>query len=326
MTKRILTAIKPTGEFIHIGNYFGAIEPMIRAQESSEYEVFMFLANLHSLTVLHDPKKIHTYSLNAIKMYLACGLDPQKAIIYNQAQLPAHAELSWILSCITNMGTAERMHAYKDAIGKWKAGEMSVGVFTYPILMAADILLYDANQVPVGKDQKQHVEYARDIAEKFNRLFGDTFVIPEPLIDQNVATIPGIDGRKMSKSYNNYIGLFDEEATVQKKIKLIPTWSEWIEDPKNPDSCNVYKILKLFLQVDENNALRKRYTDGGLGYKELKDMLFEKIRAFLQPIQNRFSQISDDEVRSILAEGTEKARIISEKKIELIKQKLWFSI
>lgn len=286
----------------------------------------MFLANLHSLTVLHDPKKIHTYSLNAIKMYLACGLDPQKAIIYNQAQLPAHAELSWILSCITNMGTAERMHAYKDAIGKWKAGEMSVGVFTYPILMAADILLYDANQVPVGKDQKQHVEYARDIAEKFNRLFGDTFVIPEPLIDQNVATIPGIDGRKMSKSYNNYIGLFDEKATVQKKIKLIPTWSEWIEDPKNPDSCNVYKILKLFLQVDENNALRKRYTDGGLGYKELKDMLFEKIRAFLQPIQNRFSQISDDEVRSILAEGTQKARIISEKKIELIKQKLWFSI
>lgn len=286
----------------------------------------MFLANLHSLTVLHDPQKIHTYSLNAIKMYLACGLDPKKAIIYNQAQLPAHAELSWILSCITNMGTAERMHAYKDAIGKWKAGEISVGVFTYPILMAADILLYDANQVPVGKDQKQHVEYARDIAEKFNRLFGDTFILPEPLIDENVATIPGIDGRKMSKSYNNYIGLFDEEAAIQKKIKLIPTWSEWIEDPKDPDSCNVYKILKLFLQEDENNALRKRYTDGGLGYKEVKDMLFEKTRAFLQPIQNRFSQISDDEVRSILAKGTEKARIIWEKKIALVKQKLWFSI
>lgn len=326
MTKRILTAIKPTGEFIHIGNYFGAIAPMIHAQENPDYEVYMFLANLHSLTALHDPEKIHTYSLNAIKMYLACGLDPKKAIIYNQAELPAHAELAWILNCITNMGTAERMHAYKDAIAKWKAGDISVGVFTYPILMAADILLYDANEVPVGKDQKQHVEYARDIAEKCNRLFGETFVLPDPLIDENVATVPGIDGRKMSKSYNNYIGLFDEEAVIQKKIKLIPTWSEWIADPKDPDNCNVYKILKLFLTSDENVAIRKRYTDGGLGYKEVKDILFEKIWAFLQPIQSKFASISDDEVRSILAEGTKKARDISEKKIILIKQKLGFTI
>lgn len=324
MTNRILTAIKPTGEFVHIGNYFGAMEPMIHAQENKDNEIYMFLANLHALTALHDAKQIHQNSFNALKMYIACGIDPTRTIIYNQAELPAHAELNWILACITNMWTAERMHAYKDATAKGKAGEISVGVFTYPILMAADILLYDANRVPVGKDQKQHVEYARDIADKFNRQFGETFILPEPLINENVATIPGIDGRKMSKSYNNYIWLFDDQDTLLKKVKLIPTGSEPIEASKDPDSCNVYNIFKLFLTDDENTAVRKRYTDGGLGYKEVKDMLFEKLTAFLGPIQERFMHISDDEVRAALTVWTEKARIISEQKIKEVKEKVGF--
>lgn len=194
MTKRLLTGLKPTGEHMHIGNYFGMqIPQMIQYQNSGEYDVFLFLANMHSLTALHDADKVRQYSINALKLYIACGLDPEKTLIYNQAMIPAHAQLTWVLQCLTNMGTAERMHAYKDSINKGKAGEISVGVFTYPILMAADILLYDADVVPVGKDQKQHVEYARDIAEKFNKTFGETFKLPEPKIEETVAVVPGID-------------------------------------------------------------------------------------------------------------------------------------
>jgi len=196
---------------------------MLEYQNSGDFDVFMFIPNMHALTALHDADKIRQYTMNALKTYIACGIDPKKSLIYNQAMIPAHAQLARVLQCITNMGTAERMHGYKDAINKGKAGEISVGVFTYPILMAADILLYDIDVVPVGKDQKQHVEYARDIAEKFNKLFGETFKMPEPKIDSNVATVPGIDGRKMSKSYNNYIGLMDDEKTVLKKVKLIST-------------------------------------------------------------------------------------------------------
>ena len=324
MKKRILTGIKPTGEQAHIGNYFWAIEPMLRAQQEGNLDVFMFLASLHSFISVHEPEKLRQYYINIVRMYLACGIDPEKSYIYNQAYLPAHTEAGRILGCITNMWTMERMHAYKDSIAKWKANEAAVWLFTYPILMAADILLYDAHYVPVGKDQKQHVEYARDIAEKFNKTFGDTFILPEPIIDEAVATVPGIDGRKMSKSYNNYIGLLDDEKTILKKIKLIPTWSQWIADPKDPDACNVYNILKLFLTKEEDFVLRKRYTDGGLGYKEVKDMLYEKIRALLEPIQERYASYDEASVIRIINAWTEKVRHISEEKIALIKQKIGF--
>ena len=223
MKKRILTGLQATGEHLHIGNYFGSIKYVLDYQNGGEYETFLMLANMHSLSGFYDADKIRQYSMNILKLYVACGIDPSKTIIFNQAMIPAHAQLARVLQCITNMGTAERMHGYKDAINKGKAGEISVGVFTYPILMAADILLYDIDTVPVGKDQKQHVEYARDIAEKFNKLFGETFKIPTPKIDENVAVVPGIDGRKMSKSYNNYIGLMDDEKTVIKKVKIIST-------------------------------------------------------------------------------------------------------
>lgn len=234
---------------------------MLDYQNSGEYDTFLFLANMHSLTALHDAEKIKQYTINVLKLYIACGIDPKKTLIYNQAMVPGHAQLARVLQCITNMGSAERMHGYKDAINKGKAGEISVGVFTYPILMAADILLYDADIVPVGKDQKQHVEFARDIAERFNKLFGETFKLPEPKIEESVAVVPGIDGRKMSKSYNNYIGLMDDEKTVLKKVKVIPTDEKGIDDPKDPDSSNLYQIMKLFLTPEEDKKIRKEFTE-----------------------------------------------------------------
>ena len=322
--KRVLTWVKPTGAHFHIGNYFGAIAPILRAQNNPDSTVYLFLANMHALTAVHNPEEIRQNSINIIKTYLACGIDPEKTILFNPGYIPAHAECGWILGCLTNMGTMERMHAYKDAVAKGKANEISVGVFTYPILMAADILLYDTNEVPVGKDQKQHVEYARDIAEKFNRQFGETFTLPEPIIDTAVATVPGIDGRKMSKSYNNYIGMLDDEATLMKKIKLIPTDTKGIDESKDPDTCNVYNMIKLFLTEEEDAVLRARYIDGPLGYKEVKDMLFTKLTDFLKPIQDRYHAISDETVHQVLQAWTAKAHAQAQAKIEDIKQKVGY--
>lgn len=216
------------------------------------------------------------------------------------------------------------MHAYKDSIAKGKAGEISVGVFTYPILMAADILLYDADVVPVGKDQKQHVEYARDIAEKFNKLFGETFKLPMPKIEESVATVPGVDGRKMSKSYNNYIGLMDDEKTVLKKVKLISTDTKGVDEPKNPDESQLYQIMKLFLTPEEDTKIRDDFLKGGRGYGSLKEELHEKIMNFLRPIQERYKQISDDDVRKILDESTKHAQKIAEAKIADVYKKVGF--
>lgn len=325
MKKRILTWIQPSDKQLHIGNYLGAIKPMIQlSEQETDAEFFMFLANMHAFTKLHDGTTLRENAINIVKLYLACGINPEKIHIYNPAEIPAHAQLNWVLGCLTIMGTMERMHSYKDAVAKWKAWEVSVGTFNYPILMAADILLYDANYVPVGKDQKQHVEYARDIALKFNREFWETFVIPEPKIDPNVATIIGSDGRKMSKSYNNYIGLLDDEKTVLKRVKQIPTSTQTVEESKNPDECNVYLLAKYFLTADEDGSLRKRYLAGGLSFKEAKEYLFEKIMNTVTPIQNKFNQISDEEVLSILKKGREIVAPIAEQKIQQVYEKVWF--
>lgn len=324
MKKRILTGLKPTGEHLHIGNYFGSIKYILDYQNSGDFDTFLFLANMHSLTAIHNGETIKQYSYNALKLYLACWIDPKKTLIYNQAMIPAHAQLARVLQCITNMGSAERMHGYKDAINKGKAGEISVGVFTYPILMAADILLYDADIVPVGKDQKQHVEFARDIAEKFNKLFGETFKLPEPKIDENVATVPGIDWRKMSKSYNNYIWLMDDEKTVLKKVKLISTDTQWVDEPKNPDESNLYHIMKLFLTEEEDQKIRNDFLQWWRGYGSLKEELHVRIMDFLRPIQERFNQISDADIAKILADSTPKAYAIAQEKIEEAYKKVWF--
>ena len=256
---RILTWLQATDYQIHIWNYFWAVKPMLElAEKFPDAEIFFFLAIMHSFNSVQDPIALRRNAINILKLYAACGADLSRFLIYNPAEIPGHAQLNWILTCITHMGFMERMHSYKEALDKWRAKEINVGVFCYPILMAADILLYDADIVPVGKDQKQHVEYARDIAMKFNNAFGETFKIPEPYIKPEVWLIMGIDGRKMSKSYNNYIWLLDDEKTILKRVKQIPTNTQTVEEPKNPDECNVYNICKLFLTPEEDEILRKR--------------------------------------------------------------------
>ncbi len=322
--KRVLTWIKPTGEQIHLGNYFGAVKPMVEFVHEGKYEVFMFIANLHALTEFHDPDGIKQNTYNLVKSYLACGLDSAKVHIYNQSDVVGHLQLFRTLACITNVGFMKRMHAYKAAVDAGKGDEISIGTFNYPVLMAADILLYDADFVPVGKDQKQHVEYARDIAEKFNNKFGETFNLPQPMINAEVATVPGTDGRKMSKSYNNYIGLFESADEIAKKIMRIPTAAIPVEEPKNPDECNVYNIYKLFLNDEQDKMLRKRYEAGGLSFKTVKEELAGIVVSYLAPIKERYEKISDAEVKKILDHGAKNVQPLAEKKIQQVYEKTGF--
>lgn len=324
--KRVLTGIKPTWEQLHLGNYFGALKPMIDLANSGEYEVFMFIPNMHALTEFHDAEGIRTNTYNVVKAYLAAGLDPSTVHIYNQSDIPGHVQLYWVLACLTNVGFMKRMHAYKAAVDQGKGDEISVGTFNYPILMAADIILYDPDLVPVGKDQKQHVEYARDIAQKFNHQFGETFELPEPMIKQSVATVPGIDGRKMSKSYNNYIWLFDEQSLIRKKVMRIPTSAVPIEAPKDPDSCNVFQIYKLFLDEQEEQLLRERYTAGGLSFKDVKEELVDLIVTFLHPIQEAYEQIDNAFVNQILIEWAARVAPLAEQKIADVYTKVGFAL
>ena len=324
---RFLTWLKPTWYSLHIWNYFGSIQYMLRlAKENPDSEFFLFLANMHGFTQVQDPEEMKRNSYMILKTYLACGADPKRFIMYNPAEIPWHAQLNWILSCITHMWFMERMHSYKEAVDKWNSKEIPVWTFCYPILMAADILLYDADFVPCGKDQKQHVEFARDIAEKFNNKFGDTFVVPQPLIDPNVGLILWSDGRKMSKSYNNTIWLLDDADTLLKKVKKIPTGSQTVEESKNPDECNIYNLCKLFLTTDEDKSLRDRYLAWWLSYKEAKDYLYEKMMAFLTPIQEKYNQISDKEISDLLAKNNKKVNELAEKKIQEVYSRVGFTL
>jgi len=323
--KRILTWLQVTADQFHIGNYFGAIKPIIDASNDDENEVFLFIANMHSYTSVQDGS-IRQNTLNTMKLYLAGWVDIQKVFIYNQADVPGHAQLMRALQCLTHMGFMDRMHAYKDKSGKKKANEISLWLFTYPTLMAADILLYDATHVPTGKDQKQHVEYTRDIAGKFNHLYGETFILPEPVIPEEIWVIPWIDGRKMSKSYNNYIWFLDTDEELTKKIKKIPTSAIGIDEPKNPDECNVYKIFKLLLTPDEDQALRARYKAGWLGFGQVKWELIEKMIGFIWPIREKFTSITDQEVIDLLAKNAPRANEIAQAKIKDVYEKIGFSL
>jgi len=331
MGKRILTGLKPTSDQIHLGNYFGAVKPLFDLVSSDkDHKAFLMIANMHALTTLHDPVALRQNTLSFIKLYVALiqsyGLDIDRFVIYNPAYIPAHAQLAHILGCITHMGFMERMHAYKDAVAKGKSGEVGVGTFCYPILQAADIVLYDADIVPVGQDQKQHVEFCRDIAVRFNKVFGDTLCIPDVHIEKSVATLPGIDGRKMSKSYNNYLGLLDDEKTLTKKIRQIATASLAIEDTKDPTTCNVYAILQHFLSENERVYRIKRYTDGGMSFAEVKQELVEKVIAFASTVQQKYAHLTDDEIIIIIDRGTKQAYDIATKKITEINQKVGFGL
>lgn len=320
--KILVSGIQPTGR-PHIGNYFGAMKQMIDLQD--EHDCHIFIADLHALTGVNDPAQLSQNTLDLAIDYLALGLDPKKVTIYKQSDTPQVAELAWIFNCITTMPYLMRAHAFKDAEAKNK--DINVGVFGYPILMAADILLPGADIVPVGADQKQHIEIARDTAEKFNRIFGDTFAMPEGLIMKEVATVPGTDGQKMSKSYGNTIGLFASDDEITKAVMKIPTDSKGVDEPKNPDECKVFALHKLFANEGELADIRARYEKGGLGYKESKDILAKNISAFIAPLRAAREKIAQDPeyVIDLLKEGGKKAHMRAEKKMEEIRAKVGLS-
>ncbi|MFA6338899.1 MAG: tryptophan--tRNA ligase [Candidatus Paceibacterota bacterium] len=319
MKKILLSGIKPTGR-PHIGNYFGAMKQFVELQ--NEYEAYIFIADLHALTTVQNKEELKQNIIDVAIDYLAIGLDPKKVVLFKQSDVPQVTELAWTFNCITTVPYLMRAHAFKDAEAKSK--EVNVGLFDYPILMASDILIYDSDIVPVGKDQKQHVEISRDTAEKFNRIFGETFKVPKPLILENVETVPGIDGQKMSKSYNNIIELFATDEDIKNAVMRIPTDSKRPEDPKNPEEYTLFQIHKLFLNEKETEDLRKRYQDGGLSYKEAKDILIADITKFIAPLREKRKAIAQNipEVLKILKEGGEKAQARAEEKMKDVRNKI----
>lgn len=306
---RTLTGIQPTGT-LHLGNYFGAMKPAIEAQ--SRGECFYFIADYHSMTSLFDAAERRANSYNVALDWLACGLDPAKSVFWRQSDVPEVVELSWILGTLTPMGLLERAHSYKDKLAKGIAPNF--GLFAYPVLMAADILLYDTNAVPVGQDQKQHLEMTRDIAIKFNQAYGETFVVPEPQIREDVAVVPGLDGQKMSKSYGNTIEIFGEEKLLRKKIMSIVMDSRPPQEPKPDADRNLaVQLLKLMAPAAEAADFEDRLRRGGLGYGDLKKALFEHYWNTFAAARARRAELAADrgEVERILSEGAARARAVA---------------
>ena len=302
---RVLTGIQSSGD-LHIGNYFGSIKQMIDSQDKSE--VFAFIANYHAMTSVHDGERLASLTMQAAIDFLALGMDPQKSTFWVQSDVKEVLELYWALSAFTPMGLLERGHSYKDKTAKGLASQHNL--FSYPVLMAADILLFNSEVIPVGKDQIQHVEMARDIATRFNNMHGDVFVIPEHRVDDNVATVPGIDGQKMSKSYGNTINIFGEEKKQLKTVKKIVTEAVPLEEPKEFENCNVYNIARLFLNPQELTELQERYRRGGEGHGHFKLYLHDVIWEYFRPYREKrdYFENNQDEVREILALGAAKAR------------------
>ncbi len=309
--QRVFSGVQPSGDQVHLGNYFGAMKRFVTLAE--QYETLVCIVDLHALTRVESAAELSKYSLSLAAAYLAIGLDPEKTIIFRQSDIPEVCELTWYLSCVFPLGLLERAHALKDARAKDKSPNS--GVMFYPVLMAADILLYRATKVPVGADQKQHLEMARDVAGAFNHQFGQTFPAPEPLIEAATGVIPGLDGRKMSKSYDNYIGLFEPEKSLKKKIKTIVTDSKTVEEPKDPDSCNVFALYKLLATAEEQAVLAERYRRGGMGYGHAKEELITVAERMIGPLRKRYEAIlsEPDKLQTVLRNGASRARIISDR-------------
>lgn len=316
---RVLSGIQPTGQ-LHIGNYLGMMKPMISYQDSSD--LFVFIVNLHALTSITDPKRLSESTLDVASDFLALGLDPDRCVFWVQSDVPEVTELTWILTCITPMGLLERCHSYKDKVSRGLSPNH--GLFAYPVLMAADILLYQADVVPVGKDQKQHLEVTRDVAIKFNRLYGPTFVVPEAEINDDVATVPGIDGQKMSKSYENTIEIFCDEETLKKKVMSIKTDSIPVREPKDPDRCNLFNIYKHFAPSDRVTEVLQLYQQGGAAYGVLKKELVGYLWECFGTARKRKAEYLKDPkgLREILAKGAQKAREIAGPTIEDVRRKV----
>lgn len=315
---RILSGIQPSGR-PHIGNYFGMMQPSISLQE--EGEAFYFIADFHSLTSTHDPAQLRQNVQDLAIDFLACGLDPAKATFWKQSDVPEVTELSWILSCVTPMGMLERCVSYKDKVAQGLSP--SHGLFAYPVLQAADIILFDSNIVPVGKDQKQHLELTRDIAGKFNDRYGaDLLVVPEPRIREAAATVPGLDGRKMSKSYENTIEIFEEtEKKLRKKIMRIVTDSTPVEDPKDPTDSYLVQLYALFATPEQVAEMEASFRAGGEGYGYYKQILFESIRDYFAPMREKREALLKDPgyVNDVLAEGARKARTTAQEVIDRVR-------
>lgn len=314
---RILTGIQPSGTF-HIGNYFGALRPLVDLQARGE--VFALLVDLHALTSLQDADALRANTRNGAIDFLACGLDPQKAVFFRQSDVPEHAELMWILSTVTPMGLLERCHAYKDKVARGLSA--SAGLFVYPVLQAADILLYDADVVPVGKDQKQHLEVARDIALKMNDAFGDVLKLPTPEISETLATIPGTDGQKMSKSYGNTLEIFGEEKALRKKIMGIVTDSTPLEAPKDPDGSTIVALYRLVASPGDVKQMEEDFRAGGVGYGDFKKRLFEAIWEYFAPMRERREELlaNPDYVDEVLREGAARARDVAGQTMDRVRR------
>jgi tryptophanyl-tRNA synthetase len=313
---RILSGVQPSGK-LHLGNYFGAVKQHIELQ--TQGECFYFIANYHALTTIQDAARLAENTRDVALDYVALGLDPAQAAFYRQSDVPEVAELAWILSTVTNMGLLERAVSYKEKIDK--GIEASVGLFTYPILMAADILIVRSNIVPVGKDQVQHLEMTADIAGKFNRAFGDIFPIPRPQLDKE-SKVPGVDGQKMSKSYGNTIDIFAEGKALEKTVMSMKTDSTPLGQPLDPEKCNVFALYSLFASEDEKQAMAADYRAGRIGYGHAKKQLKAKIDAYFEPFRAKRKELAErpDTVEDVLRAGAHKARNEASATIDLVRK------
>ena len=324
---RILTGIQSSGQSgeVHLGNILGAIEPGIALSKKPENEAFFFIADLHSLTTVKDAevRKANVYAVAAA--WLAFGFDTDKNVFYRQSDVPEVCELTWYLNCFTPFPMLANAHSFKDK--SENLSDVNAGLFDYPVLMACDILLYDAEFVPVGKDQKQHLEMTRDMASSFNHKFGETFVMPEPLIDERVMVVPGTDGRKMSKSYNNYINIFLPDKQLRKVVMKVETDSTPLEEPKNPDTCNVFALYALLANEEEIAAMRQNYLAGNYGYGHAKQALFELIVERYATERAKYFELMENKaaIDELLQQGAAKARKVAQPVLQKVRAKLGFN-
>ena len=314
---RILSGIQPSG-VLHIGNYFGMMRPAIALQ--AEGEAFYFIAEYHALTSVRDPEALRENSRRVALDFLACGLDPKRAALFRQSDVPQVTELAWILSTVAPMGLLERAHSYKDKLARGMPA--TVGLFNYPVLMAADILIYDSDIVPVGKDQKQHIEITRDLAVKMNETFGQIFKLPEPRIQAATEVVPGIDGQKMSKSYGNNIDIFGDEQETRKRIMSIVTDSTPVEAPKDPSKSTISQLHSLVASKNEIAEMRERFQKGGAGYGDFKKQLFEKLWDYFAPMRKRREEILADKsyIDNVLVRGAKRANEIADVVMERVRR------
>lgn len=313
---RVLSGVQPTGK-LHIGNYFGAIRQYVELQH--QHDGFYFMANYHALTTIHEGEVLRRQTLEVAADFLALGLDPAKATIFRQSDVPEVTELTWILTCLTPMGLLQRCHAYKDKVTQGLPADH--GLFAYPVLMAADILIYHSELVPVGQDQKQHLEVTQDLAQRFNHIYGETLTVPEPYILENTAVVPGLDGRKMSKSYDNTLGLFDSDKVIKKKIMGIVTDSTPVGDPKDPENNTIFQLYSLLATPEQTAEMAASFRRGGVGYGEYKKQLLAAFLEYFGAAREKRAVLEQDlgTVEDVLIQGARRARTVARETLDAVR-------